>query len=454
MKFCPLFYLDYDIKATLIREVAHLKRLKHNNIITLRSIFYDDMETEDPYVVLELEYMDSNLRQYMEKNKNMTSEEIKCLTYQLLSGISYCHENDVMHRAIIPEHVLIHQGKHLKLCDFAWSSAYNNPVSTHYKAYNPSEYSPPEHLLSCRERGKSADIWSAGCIIIEMFTNQKPFKCKGQDFDSDDVLRHIFSFTEPTIENALRDGTRVPKCVITTKGIRRLLEGRDITENEVDLIERMLQPQPKDRILASKALIHSWFKTLNPLSMMPPKLLTLSTSRRFGQLRKLLYRYRAKKHYLNKIAMAIDNRTQFTGAQREWARKMLNTYGVSNGILLGAQIYLSRLRDVQPAGWDDIPPLFIFLSCLHFCSKFVNDKSTVDILFLKDDWLNESPMSNLTHEKVMEFIGTLALIFLDILEWDLTITAHDAHNISGHYRTKKTSSKLGNRDTRNQKNGS
>lgn len=102
--------------------------------------------------------------------------------------------------------------------------------------------------------------------------------------------------------------------------------------------------------------------------MVPSKPSRLSTSRRFGQLRKLLYRYRTKRYYLNEIAMAIDNGTQFTNAQRASTRKMLNGYGVSNGTLLGAQIYLSRLRDAEPAKWDDITPRFL---CLL---NFINPK--------------------------------------------------------------------------------
>lgn len=90
--------------STAIREISLMKELKHNNIVRL----YDVIHTEKT-LTLVFEYMDQDLKKYMDDNGNQGALDpmlVKNFMYQLLRGIAYCHENRVLHRDLKPQNLV------------------------------------------------------------------------------------------------------------------------------------------------------------------------------------------------------------------------------------------------------------------------------------------------------------------------------------------------------------
>uniref|UniRef100_A0A8C5GGT5 cyclin-dependent kinase n=1 Tax=Gouania willdenowi TaxID=441366 RepID=A0A8C5GGT5_GOUWI len=105
---------DEGTPCTAIREVSLLKNLKHANIVTLHDIIHTDR-----CLTLVFEYLDSDLKQYLDNCGNLMSmHNVKIFMFQLLRGLSYCHKRKILHRDLKPQNLLINYKGELKLADF------------------------------------------------------------------------------------------------------------------------------------------------------------------------------------------------------------------------------------------------------------------------------------------------------------------------------------------------
>ena len=92
---------------------------------------------------------------------------------QLLSGLQHCHDREVMHRDIKASNLLIDERVVLKIRDFGLASCVD------LKAKGPLTnrvmtiwYRAPELLLGSTDYGNAIDLWSAGCLLAEMFVGR------------------------------------------------------------------------------------------------------------------------------------------------------------------------------------------------------------------------------------------------------------------------------------------
>lgn len=93
----------------------------------------------------------------------------RCYMKQLLTGLYYCHRNNILHRDIKGSNLLIDNNGILKLADFglARSCATENAKTLTNRVIT-LWYRPPELLLGTQAYGPAVDMWSAGCIFAEL----------------------------------------------------------------------------------------------------------------------------------------------------------------------------------------------------------------------------------------------------------------------------------------------
>jgi len=93
----------------------------------------------------------------------------RCYMHQLLTGLNYCHLNNILHRDIKGSNLLIDNNGILKLADFglARSCALENSKPLTNRVIT-LWYRPPELLLGSQSYGPAVDMWSAGCIFAEL----------------------------------------------------------------------------------------------------------------------------------------------------------------------------------------------------------------------------------------------------------------------------------------------
>jgi len=158
---------------------------------------------------------------------------------------------------------LINARGELKLADFGLARAFGIPVNTFSNEVVTLWYRAPDVLLGSRNYSTSIDIWSAGCIMAEMYSGRPLFPGK----TNEDQLNKIFKLLGTPDErswpkvNELPEFKKgwthyAPQGLITRAGIA----GQDVWA--MDLMGRMLIYIPTARISAKDALSHVYFEDL------------------------------------------------------------------------------------------------------------------------------------------------------------------------------------------------
>ena len=99
---------DESVKKTIVREVKILRMLKHENVVQLREAF-----RRKGKLYLVFEFVEKNLLEILEENPNgipvssSQPQRIKALVFQLCKAIDYCHKQEVIHRDIRRENLLV-----------------------------------------------------------------------------------------------------------------------------------------------------------------------------------------------------------------------------------------------------------------------------------------------------------------------------------------------------------
>jgi negative regulator of PHO system len=248
--------------STAIREISLMKELKHENIVRL----HDVIHTENK-LMLVFEFMDKDLKKYMDSRGErgmLDPVTIKSFMHQLLRGIAFCHDNRVLHRDLKPQNLLINTQGQLKLADFGLARAFGIPVNTFSNEVVTLWYRAPDVLLGSRTYNTSIDIWSAGCIMAEMYTGRPLFP----GTTNEDQLQKIFRLMGTPSERAWPGISQFPEYkpnfpVYATQDLRNILPQVDPVG--LQLLSAMLQLRPELRISAQQALQHPWFAELQQM---------------------------------------------------------------------------------------------------------------------------------------------------------------------------------------------
>ncbi|KAJ6429866.1 hypothetical protein OIU84_021301 [Salix udensis] len=166
----------------ILREIKLLRLLKHPDIVEIKHIMLppSPREFKDIYVVFEL--MESDLHQVIKLNDDLTPEHHQFFLYQLLRALKYIHTGNVFHRDLKPRNILVNADCKLKLCDFGLArvSFSNAPSAIFWTDYVATRwYRAPELCGSFSSKYTPAiDIWSIGCIFVELLTGKPLFPGK------------------------------------------------------------------------------------------------------------------------------------------------------------------------------------------------------------------------------------------------------------------------------------
>ena len=99
--------------------------------------------------------------------------------YQLLRGLKYIHSSNILHRDLKPSNLLLNANCDLKICDFGLArTTSETDFMTEYVVTR--WYRAPELLLNCSEYTAAIDIWSVGCIFMEILKREPLFP--GRDY--------------------------------------------------------------------------------------------------------------------------------------------------------------------------------------------------------------------------------------------------------------------------------
>lgn len=111
--------------------------------------------------------------------------QIKCYMQQLLRGIEHCHSHGVLHRDIKGSNLLIDKNGNLKIGDFGLATLFQPSKGQALTSRVVTLwYRPPELLLGATDYGVAVDLWSAGCILAELFSGKPIMPGRTEVFSS------------------------------------------------------------------------------------------------------------------------------------------------------------------------------------------------------------------------------------------------------------------------------
>lgn len=247
---------DEGVPSTAIREISLLKETDHPNVVRLLDVVHRDAK-----LYLVFEFLDLDLKRYMDHVKAGIADQVKSFTYQLLEGIAYCHSHRIIHRDLKPQNLLVEHGETVKLADFGLARAFNVPLRTYTHEVVTLWYRAPEILLGSSQYSTPVDIWSVGCIFAEMVTRKPLFP---GDSEIDELYKIFRILGTPTEQvwpgvSTLKDWKPIfPKW--KPQDLSRLFP--TLEEEGVDLLSKMLAYEPSKRISAKEALEHPYFDSI------------------------------------------------------------------------------------------------------------------------------------------------------------------------------------------------
>ncbi|XP_043942549.1 serine/threonine-protein kinase 36 [Protopterus annectens] len=169
LKFIPKVGRSERELKNLKREIDIMRGLKHPNIVQMLDSFETDKE-----VVVVTDYAEGELFQILEDDGSLPEEQVQDIACQLISALFYLHSHRILHRDMKPQNILLGKGGIVKLCDFGFARAMsiNTLVLTSIKG-TPLYMSP--ELVEEKPYDHTADLWSVGCILYELFVGTPPF---------------------------------------------------------------------------------------------------------------------------------------------------------------------------------------------------------------------------------------------------------------------------------------
>lgn len=235
----------------VIREVLNQRLcFMHPHVVQ----FYELFLTSE-YLAIVTEFAaGGDLADYIDRHKashrgkSLSEDQARWLFQQLITGLDFCHQMGIANRDIKLENTLLSDRSAwpvLKLCDFGYSKdEYMESVCK--TMCGTPEYVAPEVLLYNRYEGKSADIWSCGVMLYVMLTGAFPFRRKEDEgLNTTRLLQRMF----PRIIKAdyLRPKNISPECL--------------------DLLEKMLDVDPEERVTVGDIMQHPWYLQNLPAKM-------------------------------------------------------------------------------------------------------------------------------------------------------------------------------------------
>ena len=217
-----------DDYQSVKQEINILKSVKHKHIVQL----YDVLQTPR-HIFIIMEYCEGkDLLDYILTKSKLSEEESLKYFHQLINALFYLHSQNIAHRDIKIDNMLLDRNRDLKLVDFGLSTKYpddnllDQPCGT-------VVYAAPEVLQGKEYHGMLADVWSSGIVLYGMLSGYLPFGDQDDDINRINIIQGKISYP-----NYFSDSVK-------------------------DLLMHMLDLDPMTRYTLQEVRSHPWFNLVD-----------------------------------------------------------------------------------------------------------------------------------------------------------------------------------------------
>ncbi|XP_041499106.1 sperm motility kinase X-like [Microtus oregoni] len=180
------------------KELNIMKELDHPYIIKL---FHIITSKDHTYMVLEFA-AHGDLVTLIEKGGPLQQTQAQHIFCQIVCAVHYCHDNDIAHRDIKLDNILLDGKGNIKLCDFGLAIR----VSSGQKCKGfcgTIEYCAPELFYDTEYDARAVDIWSMAVVLYAMLAASFPFKARTYPDMKEVMLNPIYYIPYTLSQNRL-----------------------------------------------------------------------------------------------------------------------------------------------------------------------------------------------------------------------------------------------------------
>lgn len=249
------------------RELDIMKQLNHQNVVKFITAFYSNGEKKDQvYLNAVMEYVPDTLskviRTYFKNKSSFPAILVKVYAFQMFRALEYIHSMGICHRDIKPQNILVDPLSHmLKICDFG--SAKKLVKGEPNVAYICSRYyRAPELIFGATEYTNQIDVWSIGCVIVEMVLGQPLFPGESAIDQLVEIIKILGTPTKSQILIMNPDYNEIKFPMIKQYPWSKYFKSKNVSEEFVDFVSKVLVYEPSIRLTPSQALEHPFFDEL------------------------------------------------------------------------------------------------------------------------------------------------------------------------------------------------
>ncbi|CDW89341.1 protein kinase domain containing protein [Stylonychia lemnae] len=246
--------LDQERVNVIQNEAKLLSTIQHERIVNIIDYFprqvvqkTDGTQYEVVCVIISEIADGGELFFYVKNSGAFKERHARHLFRQMLEGLHFLHKQGFCHRDLKPDNILLTENFDVKIADFGFAGPMAGRQNEGYltTTLGTVPYQAPEINLRQTYKGEDVDVFSLGIILFIMVTGLPPFKVAD---DSDFFYRQI-------IHGKMAEYWDYFKSQVKLNG------GSEFSENFMDLIQRMLEFIPDQRIKLDQIFEHNWVKS-------------------------------------------------------------------------------------------------------------------------------------------------------------------------------------------------
>ncbi len=229
IKKINLSSLSMNMKYHIKSEIAIMEKLEHSNIIQLYDVIYKD---ECVYLIMEFCPL-GDLSKFL-NNKPLKEKYCWKFIKQIADATEYLLSNNILHRDLKPQNIMLFDTYHIKLSDFGFAKILKKDDSMYNTICGSPIYMAPE-IIKHNNYDIKTDLWSIGVIMYEIIVGKPPYKA---------------STHYELICKIDKNPIFIPTSI-------------KISDDCRDLIHGLLQKNPQKRITWNNFFQHDWLDDYN-----------------------------------------------------------------------------------------------------------------------------------------------------------------------------------------------
>jgi p21-activated kinase 1 len=230
--------LKYQVrKDAILNELHVLMTVEHPNIVRFFEAF---LWEGDLWMVLE--YMEGGSLAGLLRALYLTETQIATVLKQVLQGLAHLHSQNIIHRDIKSDNILLTRTGQIKITDFGFSAPAGEALPRRCSMVGTPYWMAPE-VVARRPYDRKVDIWSVGILLMEMIDGEPPYI-------KENPIRALY--------------------LIATQGTPKLEQEHKVSSILRDFLENCLQRVPEQRPEASDLLNHPFIQKAASIESLGP----------------------------------------------------------------------------------------------------------------------------------------------------------------------------------------